>query len=476
MAGHHPMTSEILAHFPYEPTSDQITVIREMVAFIQNRNPSSLFLLKGYAGTGKTTMISSLVNMLSRHNEKPVLLAPTGRAAKVLASYSKEKALTIHKKIFRIQIQRDGQIEIALQENKHKNTIFIVDEASMIPAGIDPVQANLFGSSNILDDLMQYVYGGRNCRLILIGDTAQLPPVGTSDSPALHPAWLQNRYHIDVVSYEMTQVVRQTGESGILFNATLIRNMLLANQTGFPAFRISGFPDFINLKGEDIEEQIMQSFDHRNLQDSLIICRSNKRANLFNQNIRHRVLYMDDEMSSGDMLMVVKNNYYWLAGDSAAGFIANGDMVTINQIRRNEEVYGMRFADIHATMIDYPDEPVLEAKVILDTLGSASASLSNQESRNLFDAVSADYPEITNKGARMAKVRENPYFQALQVKFGYALTCHKSQGGQWRDVFIDMGYIQNQKPDKEYLRWLYTAITRATERVFLLNFPETFFE
>lgn len=470
------MASEILAHFPYDPTSDQLTVIRDVVAFIQSRNQASLYLLKGYAGTGKTTMISSLVNMLSLHNQKPVLLAPTGRAAKVLASYSKEKALTIHKKIYRIQMHRDGQIETALQVNKHKNTIFIVDEASMIPAGSDAMQGNLFGASNILDDLMQYVYGGSNCRLILTGDTAQLPPVGTNDSPALNPAWLQNRYHIDVACFEMTQVVRQAGESGILFNATLIRNMLLANKTGFPAFRTNGFPDFINLKGEDIEEQIMQSFDHRNLQDSLIICRSNKRANLFNQNIRHRVLYMDDEMNSGDMLMVVKNNYYWLADDSAAGFIANGDMLTINQIRRNEQVYGLKFADIHATMIDYPDEPILEAKVILDTLGSEGASLSNQESRNLFDAVSADYPEIMNKTAKMAKVREDPYFQALQVKFGYALTCHKSQGGQWRDVFIDMGYIQHAKPDKEYLRWLYTAITRATEKVFLLSFPESFFE
>lgn len=467
---------EILVRFPYDPTADQLTLIRQLVSFIQREDQASLFLLKGYAGTGKTTVVSSLVKTLKKMAASPVLLAPTGRAAKVLASYAEEQALTIHKKIYRIHTGKDGISEVTLQANKHSNTIFIVDEASMIPAAPSGVNPGPWGSASLLDDLVRYVYAGRKCRLILIGDTAQLPPVGSNESPALAAAFLKNRYQLEVSSFEMTQVVRQTRDSGILMNATLVRNMLQKNQTGFPRFVTKSYNDFIRLHSDDIEEQIMESFDHRNLSDSIIICRSNKRANLFNENIRQRVLFMDSKINSGDLLMVVKNNYHWLPDDSAAGFIANGDMLSISRIRKEETLYDMEFADIHAGLIDYPDEPTLEVKVMLDTLRSDSASLNASESRKLFESISVEYDHINNHTTRLAQIRQNNYYQALQVKFGYALTCHKAQGGQWRDVFIDMGYIKGATPDREYLRWLYTALTRAIGRVFLLNFPDQFFE
>lgn len=476
MTVHSEILQEILVRFPYDPTADQLTLIRQLVQFIQQKDQASLFLLKGYAGTGKTTVVSSLVKTLKKMAANPVLLAPTGRAAKVLASYSEEPALTIHKKIYRIHTGKEGISEVSLQVNKHHNTIFIVDEASMIPAGPSGVNPGPWGSSSLLDDLIRFVYAGRNCRLILIGDTAQLPPVGSNESPALVADWLKDRYQLEVSSFEMTQVVRQTRDSGILMNATLIRNMLRKNQSGFPRFVTKDYDDFIRLHTDDIEEQIMDSFDHRNLRDSIIICRSNKRANLFNENIRHRVLFMDSKINSGDLLMVVKNNYHWLPEDSEAGFIANGDMLSITRIKKEETLYDMEFADIHASLIDYPDEPSLEIKVILDTLGSDSASLNASETRKLFEAVSVEYDHINNNTTRLSQIRQNNYYQALQVKFGYALTCHKAQGGQWKDVFIDMGYIKGVAPDREYLRWLYTALTRATGRIFLLNFPDQFFK
>jgi len=469
------MEKEILAHFQYEPTTDQLSLIKELVRFVEREDQASLFLLKGYAGTGKTTIISSLVKMLGQLSAKPVLLAPTGRAAKVLAAYSGEQAYTIHKKIYRVQTRPDGTIEMALQTNKYKNTLFLVDEASMISYGKETGQGNLFGSANLLDDLVKYIYSGRNCRLILIGDTAQLPPVHLSESPALNPLWLKNKYHLSIYTFEMRQVVRQSSESGILYNATLLRNMLLQNNNTHPAFKTEGFPDFIRLNHETAGEQIMQSFNRNNLQDSLVICRSNKRANLFNHNIRQRVLFMEEEINSGDMLMVVKNNYYWLNESDDAGFLANGDLLSINRIQRNEHLYGFRFSDIQASMIDYHDQPELDVKIMLDTLNTNEAALNEGDYRRLFDAISEDYQDLPDKRSRMNKIKANEYYQALQVKFGYALTCHKSQGGQWRHVFIDMGYMPGMTADKEYFRWLYTAITRAREKVFLMNFPDSFF-
>lgn len=470
------MEREMIRHFPYEPTADQHETISMLVRFLADKDPATAFILKGYAGTGKTSLVSSLAKMLDIMGNKPVLLAPTGRAAKVLASYTSKQAHTIHKKIYRVRPGSDGSIDIALQINQHKHTTFIVDEASMIADSLTHDQTSLFRQTNLLDDLIRYVYSGKFCRLILIGDTAQLPPVGSAQSPALNPDWMENKYHLTIKTCEMKDVVRQSKESGILYNATMIRNMLLARQAGFPKFRTDGFEDFIRLNQDTVTDQIMQSFDHRNLQESLIICRSNKRAYLFNQHIRNRILFMDDEMNTGDLLMVVKNNYFWLKNDLQTGFIANGDMISVKRVQRNEHLYGFSFADIEASLTDYLEAPNIEVKIMLNTLASEQASLSNQQSRSLFDAIAGDFQDITAKSKKLALIRGSEHYQALQVKYGYALTCHKSQGGQWRHVFVDMGYLPGQKPDNEYLRWLYTAITRATDKVFLLNFHDDFFE
>ena len=470
------MAREMIRYFPYEPTADQHETIKMLVKFLAHNDPAAVFILKGYAGTGKTSLVSSLAKALDITGNKPVLLAPTGRAAKVLASYTGKQAHTIHRKIYRVRPGSDGSIDIALQINQHKQTIFIVDEASMIADSLANDQTSLFRQTNLLDDLIRYVYSGKSCRLILIGDTAQLPPVGSAQSPALDPDWMKNKYHLTINTCEMKDVVRQSKESGILYNATTIRNSLLAGQAGFPKFKTNGFDDFIRLNNDTVSDQIMESFDHRNLQESLIICRSNKRAYLFNQHIRNRILFMEDEMNTGDLLMVVKNNYFWLKDDFETGFIANGDMISVKRVQRNEHVYGFKFADIEASLTDYPEAPNIEVKIMLDTLASEQAALGNQQSRSLFDAIAEDFQEVTNKSKKLTLVRGSNHYQALQVKYGYALTCHKSQGGQWRHVFIDMGYLPGQKPDSEYLRWLYTAITRATEKVFLLNFHDEFFE
>jgi exodeoxyribonuclease V len=469
------ITQEILRQFPYSPTNDQKLLIHDLATFITDASPNLLFLLKGYAGTGKTTIVSNLVRILETRYEGAVLLAPTGRAAKVLASYSGRKAYTIHKKIYRLQSNADGSIQVAIQYNKHKNTFFIVDEASMIASGKES-ESSLFGESNLLDDLVQFVYSGKNCRLILIGDTAQLPPVRQPESLALNSLYIANAYHLNVMSYELKEVVRQASESGVLYHATMIRQLIANNKNVFPKFRQHEFSDFVRLNGEDVADEINNAFNPMNLHDALIICRSNKRANLYNQSIRHRVLYMDDEINSGDLLMVVKNNYYWLPQESEAGFIANGDIVEIKRINRREDLYGFRFADLTIALVDYPDEPDIEIKILLDTLQAEGASLSQNQYKTLFEGVAGEYAHIQNKTTRLSKIRENPYLQALQVKFAYALTCHKSQGGQWKSVFIDMGFIPGNTPDNEYLKWLYTAITRSTDTVYLMNFRDDFFE
>ena len=462
-------------HFPYEPTSEQQTLIDQLARFIQNPEISTLFLLKGYAGTGKTTIVSSLVRVLPSLKAKSVLLAPTGRAAKVLAGYSGQQAFTIHKKIYRLQAEKDGSLHIALQQNKHKDTFFIVDEASMISGGTQTEQGSLFGGTNLLDDLVQYVVNGNNCRLLLIGDTAQLPPVKTPLSPALSENYLKQRYHFQVLSFELTEVVRQARDSGILLNATAIRQMISAKKKGFPGLRLEGQPDFIRLDGQDAADEVNNAFMGSGTDQALVICRSNKRANLFNKHIRSRVLFMEDEINAGDLLMVVKNNYFWLPENSPAGFIANGDIIEIKRINRTESLYGFRFADITITMIDYPDQPDIDLKIMLDTLEVEGPALDQSALRKLFDAVAEDYQDIPNQRTRVEKIRNNPHFNALQVKFAYAMTCHKAQGGQWENVFVEMGFIPGKMPDTEYLRWLYTAFTRATKKLFLLNFTDEFF-
>lgn len=467
--------STINSKFPYHPTDDQELLIQHLAAFICDQVPNSLFILKGYAGTGKTTIVSSLVNSLPAINSQSVLLAPTGRAAKVLASYAGQKAYTIHKKIYRIQTAADGSMQIVLQPNKYRNTFFVVDEASMIHWRTEHNQGSLFGGANLLDDLMQFVYNGHNCRLLLIGDTAQLPPVKAAESPALNKAFLENRFHLNIREYELKQVVRQAQDSGILYNATLLRAMLSNNETGFPGLTTTGFDDVIRVQGQEAADQVNDAFLSHGKEEALMICRSNKRANLYNQHIRQRVLFMEDEINAGDLLMVVKNNYFWLPEESEAGFIANGDIIELKRIMRTEELYGYRFAHVTARLTDYPDEPDLEVKLLLNTLSSEGPALAAADGSRLFDAVAEDFNDIPNKRTRMANIRKSPYLNALQVKYAYAMTCHKAQGGQWKHVFVEMGYLPEKKPDTEYLRWLYTAVTRGTDNVFFLNFNDDFF-
>ena len=473
---HKDLTDAINKNFAYRPTTDQALLINKLADFLTNDIAESLFLLKGYAGTGKTSLVSSLVNVLPAMGAKAILLAPTGRAAKVLAAYSGQKAYTIHKKIYRIQSSNDGSTQIALRQNKHEQAFFLVDEASMIAWSTDAGQGSLFGSNNLLDDLMHFVYNRRNCKLILIGDTAQLPPVHSTESPALSKAFLEKRYHINISEYELKEVVRQAEDSGILHNATRVREMLRTKETGFPKLKLTGYTDIVRVQGQEAAEQVEDAFLSSGREETLVICRSNKRANMYNSHIRQRVLFMDDEINAGELLMVVKNSYFWLPEQSEAGFIANGDIIELKRIRRTETLYGFNFADVSARMLDYPDEPDIEVKLLLDTLMAESPALPQQEAQKLYEEVANDYQHIPNKRTRMAHIKNNPYLNALQVKYAYAMTCHKAQGGQWKHVFVEMGYIPGKKPDTEYLRWLYTALTRGTEKLFLLNFNDDFFE
>lgn len=470
------LTEEIIRIFPYAPTAGQKMMISELARFVLSREPSQLFIFKGYAGTGKTTIISSLVRVLKDIRKKPVLLAPTGRAAKVLMAYSGEKAFTIHKKIYRLHEAKGEEPTLVMQINKHQETLFIVDEASMIQAMTTAPSKHDFGISNLLDDLIQYVYSGMHCRLILLGDTAQLPPVHSPQSLALEEEFLRKRYQLDITSREITEVVRQELESGILHNATTLREHLQTSGNGFPRFSTSGFNDFVRLQGHDAYEYVQQAFDTGRPGRAVVICRSNKRANQYNKNIRQAILFRENEIDAGDRLMVTRNNYFWLPADSDAGFIANGDIIEIRKIRSIENKYGFRFANIYASLIDYEEEPDLECKVMLDTLESESPALDIPTMRGLIEAISKDGDIEQNHKNSLYRLNNNPYFQALQIKFAYALTCHKAQGGQWEEVFVDMGMNAIDQPNTEYIRWLYTAVTRATQRLYLLNFSDKFFE
>jgi len=466
----------VTRQFPYNPTGDQEVLIEELSGFLASNDPDSLFILKGYAGTGKTTIVSSLVGVLPSLGMDYVLLAPTGRAAKVLAGYAGKQAFTIHKKIYRLQTDGEGSLHIVRQKNNRRNTVFIVDEASMIPWSSQPgQQGSLFGGANLLDDLMQYVYNEKGCRMIFIGDTAQLPPVLSHESPALSTPFLQQRYHLLVNEYELQQVVRQSFDSGILYNATGLREMLSFEEVDFPALQTDRFPDIIRVEGTDAADEVDAAFAGQEKDEALMICRSNKRANMYNKHIRQRVLFMDAEINAGDLLMVVKNNYFWLPEGAEAGFIANGDILEIKRIIKTEELYGFRFADLTVRMTDYPDMPDLDVKILLDTLDADGPALSRQDANKLYEAVTEDYQDIPNKRTRVTNIRNNPHLNALQVKYAYAMTCHKAQGGQWQHVFVEMGYLPDKTPDKEYIRWLYTAVTRATKKLFLLNFTDDFF-
>lgn len=462
--------------FPYELTDDQQNAIEKISSFLIGTSGASLFLLRGYAGTGKTTLVSSLVNVLPMINKDFVLLAPTGRAAKVISLYTGKKAFTIHKKLYRLQANSEGIISFTRMINKHKNTLFVVDEASMINTRTEQDEGSLFGSKNLLDDLVEYVYSGQNCKLMLIGDDAQLPPVHMDQSPALDIKHLKAKYSLDISFATLSRVVRQSYESGILYNATLIRNKVSNPGKAFPKFKLDGFGDVKRLQGWELEEAVIDAFTGSQKEKSIIICRSNKRANLYNQQIRNRVLYFEEELSGGDYLMATRNNYFWLPESSEAGFIANGDMMELLRVKTIEECYGFRFADVSVRLIDYPDEPVLDVKLIIDSLMIDKPSLSFKDLSKLYEEISMDYSDIPEKRKRYLKIKQNEYYNALQVKFAYALTCHKSQGGQWENVFVEMGMIPNNTPDREFYRWLYTALTRATKNLYLMNFTDEFFD
>ena len=443
----------LLNSFGLTPTEGQAIVLRHIAAFLLSMKPNPTYILRGYAGTGKTTLVTTLVKTLPEIGMDYVLMAPTGRAAKVLSGYTRRFASTIHKKIYQVQAFPDGSLRMVRAQNKHKHTLFIVDEASMIG------EEREFGSKSLLDDLLEYVFSGEQCRLLLIGDTAQLPPVGNDESPALDINHLQSQFPLTIATYELTEVKRQALQSGILSNATHLRELLIEDHITYPLpiFDLQ-FDDTYRIDPETFEEMLYRAFDAEHNNDSVIVCKSNKRANLFNQAIRSRILNIEGEIATGDKLMIVKNNYFWADGNQEISFIANGDMAEIQKIAHYEEMYGFRFADVELSFPDYPDAPNLDVKIILDTLNSNSASLSEEESTRLRQSVEADYMDIPNRRERYKAMKQNPWFNALQVKFAYALTCHKTQGGQWKNVFVDSSLNLKDELEKEDLRWLYTAV------------------
>jgi exodeoxyribonuclease-5 len=458
---------------PFTPTSDQEQVIKGLSDFVAQRNGRDVYVLKGYAGTGKTNLVSALARILPNYKWRSVLLAPTGRAAKVLSMYSKRPAQTIHKKIFKKAVNADGGVYFSLGENLHRNTIFIVDEASMIGLESSISRDNM--QDSLLENLFEYIFSGDNCKVLMVGDTAQLPPVGSENSPALDIQFLRSTYDLDINSYELKQVARQGFDSGILRNATYLRE-LLNDENAFGRMpRLFLQNDVVKLEGDEILDALNMSYSKYGYTETLVVTRSNKRANLFNQSVRTRIRYMEDEICTGDLLMVVKNNYFWLDEKADAGFIANGDALEIVKIIRRQELYGFNFLECVVKLIDYPLLPEIQLKLILESISSETSSLSNDQQKQLFERVMADVADEPVKGKRMAYLKQNEYFNALQVKFLYSVTCHKAQGGQWPIVFIDQGYVTREQMDRNYLRWLYTAFTRAREKVYLINFSEEFF-
>lgn len=464
-------TSIFLSYLSFVPTPDQSDLISLLSEFITNSSEREIMVIKGYAGTGKTNMVAALSKTLPSFKWRSALLAPTGRAAKVLSNYSQRPAQTIHKKIFRKIPTADGGVAFSLGENLHRNTIFIVDEASMI--GLDnPTSDSVYGS--LLESLFEYVFSGDNCKLILVGDTAQLPPVGSSDSPALNIDYLKAAYHLNIKYIELKQVARQQDASGILKNATHLRECIANLSSVFP--KLHTHADVIRLSGDELEDAMNSAYSKYGYNDVLIVTRSNKRANLFNQAVRARIRYMDDDLCGGDLMMVVKNNYFWLDEKTEAGFIANGDSLQIKKIVARRELYGFHFAECVVQLCDYPDAPEVTLNLVLDSINTDTSALTKEQQKELFERVMEDVADQPIKGLRLSYLRNNPYFNALQVKFNYAVTCHKAQGGQWPCVFIDQGYLTAEMMNVEYIRWLYTAFTRATEKVYLMNFSDDFFD
>lgn len=473
------MTNTFIKKFPWDPTGQQIEAFKHISDYLKlNEADRSCFILKGYAGTGKTTIVSTIVRSLPAFKIRTVLLAPTGRAAKVMTQYSGKRSSTIHKKIYRKKqaISLDQVFDLA--ENKHEHTLFIVDEASMITN-----ERYAFNRKSLLEDLINYVKKGKKCLLLFVGDTAQLPPVGYLESPALDAELLARNFGFQTQFYELTEVVRQAENSGILVNATNIRTQIQEGRQDSstekltPKLQIGGFKDIFKMRGDRLIEGLHYAYDKFGIENTLVICRSNKSANLYNRHIRHTILFREDELSGGDHVMVVRNNYYWLTKEDEknTSFIANGDMALVQRVRNVHEQYGFRFADVTLRFLDDADEQTLECRVMLDTLHSDSPNLGQADQEKLYKALLADHSQAKTKRAQMELLKNDPYYNALQIKFSMAITCHKAQGGQWKAVFIDQGYLSEERIDLEFLRWLYTACTRATDELFLVNFNQTFF-
>jgi exodeoxyribonuclease-5 len=463
------IATKILENLEFQATPAQEALIRELGIFIADADPNEIMLVKGYAGTGKTTLLRSVVRVLDSLKMKSILLAPTGRATKVLSSYTGQSAWTIHKKIYRQKTGSDGMGDFVLDRNPHRNCCFIVDEASMIG---DYAPDSVFGSGDLLKDLMNYKESGKDCKLILVGDTAQLPPVGLALSPAL------SRERLEMLGYrvremEMKDIIRQAQDSGILRNATAIRDLINREEVAIPGFNFDSFDDISMLGGEDLLEAIGSCYDRFGTGETIVITRSNKRANRFNAGIRNQILWREEHLSAGDLLMVVKNNYFWKDEEARIDFIANGDILQVERVLGTEEAHGHRFSDVEVTFPDYGGVG-LQAKVMLDVIDLETPSLGRNEQRELYLSVAEDYPDTVNKRQLAGKISLDPYFNALQVKFAYAVTCHKSQGGQWKAVFLDQGYFTDEMLSIEYLRWLYTAFTRSSDRLYLVNLAAQF--
>lgn len=460
---------QIKENFPYQPTPEQEFALKSLSEFLLAPRNEAVFLLRGYAGTGKTSLVAALVRTLDKLQQKSVLLAPTGRAAKVFSAYAQHPAFTIHKKIYRQRSFSNEMNNFSVNDNLTTHTLYVVDEASMISN--EGLSGSMFGTGRLLDDLVQFVYSGQGCRLLLMGDTAQLPPVGEEQSPALFADVLKG-YGLEVLEADLTQVVRQEQQSGILWNATRLRQLIAEESCySLPKIRITGFADIKVLPGNELIDELSSCYDCDGPDETIVICRSNKRANIYNSGIRAQVLWREDELNTGDLLMVAKNNYFWTGKEKEMDFIANGETAVVRRMRCTREMYGFCFADVTLSFPDR-DDFELEVNLLLDTLHTDAPALPKADNDRLFYAVLEDYSDVSSKRERMKKMKADPYYNALQVKYAYAVTCHKAQGGQWKNVFLDQGYMTDDLLTPDYFRWLYTAFTRATGTLYLVNYPK----
>ncbi len=455
----------IIKSFDFDPTEDQKNSIIKISEFLLNKNSKKIFLLRGYAGSGKTSMIRVLIENLHKINKKYCLLAPTGRAAKVLAKYTKKNASTIHRAIYYSKLEKPGTFKSVLKINKRKNVLFIIDESSMISDSNK--SKNLFNENSLINDVIEHVNFNSNSSVIFVGDTAQLPPVNQNNSPALNSIYFKEKFNYKVDEYELKEVVRQSINSGILENATIIRNRILEKKLKFN-FKNSDDITILN-DGYEIQESIESTYENVGLENSIIIVRSNKRANQYNHQIRKTILSFDNKLCVGDLLMITKNNYFWTKSDEDIPFLANGDIIEILEIYNFKDIYGFDFAEVKIKLIDYKDSKTFDVILILNTLNSDSPTFTFEESNKLYEEVQKDYIKTKSKYQRFLKTKENPFFNALNVKFSYCITCHKSQGGQWNVVFIEKPYLK-EGVDLDYLRWLYTAVTRAEIKLYLIGF------